>query len=269
MRIKDSIINQTTLILFILFCAWPNLNLMAQETPSPEPTQSDIDESFDPFADYNEYDQQSEEESDINFLKNGRYLTLSFISGYRTFVGGGLSEAYKPNLHYGAEFSYFFNLNLAIGLSFLLSDHNVNFTSYTNQNFSQISRRYDGNVNLQNIDFHFKYYFNTDNITKGLADLNPYGFLGTSYNIRTYTLDETLGSASDNVWGFKFGGGIELPLLKNSAYYGAQLTYRYVQFPDENKSFIEEDDDSNNTKPIKPRLDGDILDLSFILGLNF
>lgn len=264
MRIKRLIINKTPLIFLLFFCMLPNSKLKAQE----EPTQLSIDESFDPFADYNEYEQDSEQEADIHFLRNGRYLTLAFAGGYRSFIGGGFAEAYRANIHYGMEFSYFFNLNLAMSLGFTNSDHNVNFASYTSLSYANISKLYTGNVNIQNLDLQAKYYFDTDNVTKGLADLNPYALLGGSYNTRTYSLDETLGSSSDQVWGLKLAGGIEIPLLKRSAYMGIQLAYRYVQFPDENKSFIEEDD-SGDTKPIRPRLDGDFYDLSVMIGLNF
>lgn len=264
MRIKSLIINQTSLILFIFFCAWPKTQVLAQE----EPTQSTIDESFDPFSDYNEYDQESEEEADIHFLRNGRYMTLAFSGGYRLFTGG-FSKAYTPNFQYGAEFSYFFNLNLAMTIGYINGDNNVRFNSYSGPNMTTISQPYSGNVNIQSIDLQAKYYFNTDNITKGLADLNPYSFLGTTYNTRSYSLDEILGSTPDVVWGFKFGGGIEMPILKKSAYVGFQLAYRYIQFPDENKGFIQEGEDSNNTKPISPHLDGDLIDLTVLLGINF
>jgi hypothetical protein len=156
-----------------------------------------------------------------------------------------------------------------MGLSYTMSDHRVSFNSYTNESFVQISKPYNGSVSIHAIDFHAKYYFNTDNVTKGLADLNPYGVLGTAYNIRTYSLDDTLGASPDQVWGFKFGAGLEVPILKHKAYMGFQATYRYVQFPDENKRYIEEGDTTADTRPISPSLDGDIYELTVLLGLNF
>lgn len=233
-------------------------------------TSTDVDESFDPFADYNEFEQQTEEEADINFLRNGRYLTLAFVSGYRTFVGGGFSQAYKGNLDYGVEFSYFFDMNIAGSLSYITGDHAVSFQSFSDPGFTVVSNDYSGSVNIQMIDFHIKYYFNTDNVTKGLADLNPYALVGTGYHIRTYSLNQNLGSDPDRVVGFKLAGGIEIPLLKRRAYLGLQGTYRYVQFPDENNAFIDEGGDLTPVlRPVKPRLDGDIFELNVILGMNF
>lgn len=270
MRINRRLQNLSTMLFVILF-TMTVVTIPTRKAYAQEPTQSEVDESFDPFADYNEYEQQSEEEEDINFLRNGRYLTIAFLGGYRSFIGGGFTQAYKGNLTYGAEFSYFFNLQLAMGLSYMISDHNVGFTSYTNESFTNPKTAYTGSVNMQAIDFHMKYYFNTDNVTKGLADLNPYGVLGTAYNIRTYSLDQTLAASPDQVWGFKFGGGIEVPILKHKGYMGLQANYRYVQFPDENKNYIEECDGPPATCqfPVRPKLDGDIYELLVLIGLNF
>ncbi len=235
-----------------------------------ETTSTDVDESFDPFADYNEFEQQSEEEADINFLRNGRYLTLAFVSGYRGFLGGGFSQAYKGSIDYGVEFTYFFDLQIAASLAYSTGDHAVSFQSFSDNNLTLVANNYDGNVNIQIIDFHVKYYFNTDNVTKGLADLNPYALLGSGYYIRSYNLSQTLGTEPDKVVGFKAAAGIEIPLLKRRAYLGLQGTYRYVQFPDENNAFIDEGTDTAPAlRPIKPRLDGDIFELNVILGMNF
>lgn len=251
-------------MLFVIFTmtTTPFYKAFAQE-----PTQTEVDESFDPFADYNEYEQQSDEEEDINFLRNGRYLTLAFIAGYRSFLLGGFTQAYTGNLTYGAEFNYFFNMQLALGLAYTMSDHNVSFKSYTDPGLTSVSKSYNGSVSMNVIDFHMKYYFNTDNVTKGLADLNPYGIVGTSYVIRSYSLDQILSDSPNTVWGAKFGAGLEIPLLKHRAYMGFQATYRYVQFPDENISTIDENNPQPN--PISPRLNGDMYDLTVLLGLNF
>jgi hypothetical protein len=234
-------------------------------------TSTDVDESFDPFADYNEFEQQTEEEADINFLRNGRYLTLAFITGYRGYIGGGFSQAYTGNIDYGAEFTYFFDMQIAASLSYITGDHAVAFQSYNDPDFTSISRPYTGSVNIQMLDFHIKYYFNTDNVTKGLADLNPYGLIGTGYYVRSYSLNENLGLDPDKVVGFKLAAGIEIPLLRRRAYLGLQSTYRYVQFPDENNGFIDESGDTSTEalKPVQPRLNGDIFEINVILGMNF
>lgn len=225
---------------------------------------SDPDESFDPFSDYNEFEQESEEEADINFLRNGRYLTLAFVSGYRGFTGG-FSSGYTGALDYGVQFNYFFDLNLALSFGYTTGDHNVDFTSASKTN-------YTGNVNIQVIDLHIKYYFNTDNVTKGLADLNPYMIGGAGFYTRTYSLTNNIESDPDKVVGFKTGAGLEIPLVRRSFYLGFQGVYNYVQFPDENKDGIEEginSDGSTRVSKISPQLYGDIFEIQAILGVNF
>jgi len=240
-------------LLISLFC--PQIGF-AQST--------EVDEAFDPFSDYNEFEQDAEEEADINFFKNGRFLTLGLQLGYRGFTSGGFAQAYTPNLAYGFQFSYFFDLQLATSLGFSMGDHNVQFDSLT--------QTYTGNVNIQTIDLNVKYYFNTENVTKGLADLNPYVIAGVGYYKRTYSLTNQLAVNPDNVAGFKGGLGLEIPLLRRRAYLGIQGSYHFVQFPDENKRFIEEGSGGvggPSQSPVSPTLDGDIFDFSTIIGINF
>ncbi len=241
--------------------------------PSQALAQSgDVDEAFDPFSDYNEFEQDVDEEADINFFKNGRYLTLGLQLGYRGFAGGGFSQAYAPNLAYGFQFTYFFDLQLATSLGFSMGDHNVQFQSFSDETLTQVSNTYTGNVNIQTLDLNVKYYFNTENVTKGLADLNPYVIVGVGYYKRTYNLSDQLAPVPDNVAGFKTGLGLEIPLLRRRAYLGIQASYHFVQFPDENKRFIEEGSGGIGTpqqRLVSPRLNGDIFDISTIIGLNF
>jgi len=232
---------------------------------------ADVDEAFDPFSDYNEFEQDADEEADINFFKNGRYLTLGLQLGYRGFTGG-FSEAYTGSAIYGIQFSYFFDMQIAGSLGFSMGDHNVQFSSYDAT--GKAKTNYSGNVNIQTIDLNVKYYFNTDNVTRGLADLNPYILIGAGQYKRTYNLSNQVNPDPDNVIGFKAGLGLELPMLRRRAYFGFQATYHYVQFPDENKHFIEEGvaDPSNqnsNKYPVKPDLNGDPFDISAIIGVNF
>lgn len=236
---------------------------VAQTTP-PE-----VDDSFDPFSDYNEFEQESDEEADIHFLRNGRYLTLGLLAGYRDFTKG-FAEGYEPALDYGVQFSYFFDLNLAAALSYTTGDHNVAFTSYDSLATNDVSESYSGTVNIQVFDIHVKYYVNTDNVTKGLADLNPYLLVGTGLFVRTYNLNESFANDPDKVAGFRLGGGIEIPLVQRRFYIGAQGLYNFVQFPDENNHFIDEGGSGQQSlKEVSPHLDGDIFEINLILGVNF
>lgn len=251
-------------ILFVLLSLHP-VQIYAQ-TSTPE-----LDESFDPFSDYNEFEQETEEEADINFLRNGRYLTLGLVGGYRDFTGG-FSQGYEGALNYGVQFSYFFDLNLATALSYTTGDHGVFFRSFNDPQLQiPTGRIYSGNVNIQIFDLHLKYYINTDNVTKGLADLNPYLFLGSGMYVRTYNLNESFNNDPDRVLGFRLGSGIEFPIVQRRFYIGAQALYNYVQFPDENNDSIDEslDGETPNPKPVSPRLNGDFFEINIVLGVNF
>lgn len=229
--------------------------VLAQSTP-PE-----TDDSFDPFSDYNEFEQETDEEAEIHFLRNGRYLTLGLLTGYRGFTKG-FAEGYTSGLNYGVQLSYFFDLNLATSLSYTTGDHAVAF--------STANRKYTGNVNIQIFDIHLKYYINTDNVTKGLAELNPYLLVGSGMFVRTYNLNESFPNEPDKVVGFRVGGGIEIPLVQHRFYFGIQTLYNYVQFPDESNDAIDEGTPDNpNLQAISPSLDGDLYEINFILGANF
>lgn len=234
-------------------------------------TSTDVDEGFDPFSDYNEVEQSAEEEADIHFFKNGRFLTIGALLGYRGYTDG-FSQGYSPSISWGVQFSYFFDLQTAISLSYSISDSNVDFYSYNDANFTSVSEHYTGVVNIQTFDLNAKYYFNTENVTKGLAELNPYLLAGFGIFTRTYNLSKQLPIQPDKPIGFKIGTGIEIPIMRHRAYFGLQALYHLVQFPDENNDRIEEEKAGQPEpvlSPVRPRLNGDIYELQTMLGFNF
>ena len=60
--------------LLTLLCARP---AVAEELhlPGVRVAQFDADDTYDPFADYSEFDEAQEEEADINFFRNGRFCS--------------------------------------------------------------------------------------------------------------------------------------------------------------------------------------------------
>lgn len=260
-----------SIIFAFVFIIHAPFHSYAQSSDSALDQPTDIDEAFDPFSDYSEIEQDAEEEADINFFKNGRFLTLGLQLGYRGFTGGGMSQAYTPNMLYGVQFSYFFDFQIAGSLGFVLGDHAVNFD--TIDGLGNPKNHYSGTVNIQEIDLNIKYYFNMKNVTRGLADLNPYMIFGLGHYIRTYNMDEGIDPSPDRVFGFKLGGGLEIPMMRRQAFLGIQFLYHIVQFPDEGANSIEEDVDLGtgrpNSPPIRPTINGDPYELSVILGVNF
>src|SRR3954466_15975042 len=77
----------------------PNSYLLAQTDP---------DEAYDPFSDYSEFDESSDEEADINFFRNGRFFTVGFAAGMRSYTEN-MANIYQSSVSYGLFFAYFFD----------------------------------------------------------------------------------------------------------------------------------------------------------------
>ena len=219
--------------------------------------QVDPDEAYDPFTDYSEFEEESDEEADINFFRNGRFFTLGIAGGYRGFTGN-FADIYQGAPNFGLFLTYFFDLRLAMSLGFQTGDHAVLFTSNNSSN------TYTGNVSITQINVDLKYYLNTQNVTRGLADLNPYIVGGFGQFYRTYTLSGLDTYARDNTMGFDLGAGVEIPLMRKKAYLGLQATYHLVEFSDENKKYV-----NGGTEILDKPISGDFYNMLVILGINF
>src|SRR5665213_1759477 len=135
------------------------------DIPGLKTAQFDADDTYDPFADYSEFDEAQEEEADINFFRHGRFVTIGFLAGMRGFTQG-LGNMYTPAPNFGLFLSYFFDLRFAMQFSFNTSDHPFHVSS--------TSQTATGTVGLTSFAVDMKYYVNTQNVTKGLAKFNPY-----------------------------------------------------------------------------------------------
>lgn len=218
--------------------------------------QTDPDEAYDPFTDYSEFDEESDEEADINFFRNGRFFTVGLAFGQRGFTGN-FGKTYGAGPTYGVFLSYFFDLRFAFQMGFQTGDHAVKFSTNSG------AANYTGNVSISTLNFDLKYYLNTQNVTRGLADLNPYIIAGFAQFYRTYTISGLDGYNRDATMGMDGGVGLEIPLMRKKAYLGIQATYHYVNFADENKLFV------NGTEKLDQPISGDLYDALVILGMNF
>jgi hypothetical protein len=226
-------------------------------TPSFSQAQTDPDEAYDPFTDYSEFDEASDEEADINFFRNGRFFSVGFVGGPRFFTEN-MSKVYGSGPALGLSISYFFDLRMAFTLGLMTGDHSVNIETNT--------ANYTGNASFTFINMDLKYYVSTQNVTKGLADLNPYVLGGFSQVARTYTISGIDTQSRESVMATDLGAGIEIPLMRRKAFLGLQYTYHYVGFADENGEFITTN--SGQQRLIR-KINGDTYDLLFILGLNY
>ncbi len=226
----------------------------AGRNPAQEASDAEGEEDvFDPFADFSEFESNRDEEEDINFFKNGRMLTLGFQGGMLNFTGE-MAQKYQSSFRYGLFISYFFDLHFAVQLNWLNSDSPTSFRS-PDTNLT-------GNSNLSSLGFSIKYFLNTQNVTKGLADLNPYFIIGMANHSRSVRFSAISGSLKDSASGFSGGMGIELPMLRKKLFWGAQLTYDMVNFKDENVPFTYDSRDYGTSK-------GDMWNLTGSIGLNF
>ncbi|CAN5647153.1 hypothetical protein BH10BDE1_BH10BDE1_12020 [soil metagenome] len=219
---------------------------------------SQNDDSYDPFADYSEFDEAVDEEEDLNFFRNGRMLTLGFIGGVRGWTGT-LSKIYTSNMSFGLFLCYFFDLRFALQFGFLTSDHTLNVASSTGA-FTTIR----GNVNMTDITANLKYYFNTQNVTRGLADLNPYILGGLSQIYRTTTVSGETDYGKDSAFAANIGAGLEVPMMRNKLFVGLQAVYQYVMFTDEAKIMVDTNSVSTGVSPA-----GDSFTVLGVLGVNF
>lgn len=216
----------------------------------------DYNDAYNPFADYSEFEETADEEADINFFRNGRFFTLGFIGGYRDFTST-MGTLQQPSFGYGLFLSYFFDLRIALQMSFLTGDHQFAFRRTTGDLVS-------GNVAFTDVAFNGKYYLNTQNVTRGLANINPYLIGGFSSVTRTTRVFGQTQFGKDSVMGFNVGAGIELPLMRNKMFVGAQGMYQLVTFADESSEIM-----FNTVEPTGLYNKGDIFTLLMVLGVNF
>lgn len=219
--------------------------------------QADGEDSYDPFADYSEFEESMEEEEDLNFFRNGRLVTMGFIFGYRGWTQT-LGQIYASSPSFGLFLSYFFDLRFALQFGYLQSDHQLYIPARNGADAIQ------GTVNVSDISFLLKYYLNTQNVTRGLADLNPYLVGGFSQLYRTAVVTGNSQFAKDSAFAFNVGTGIEIPMMRNKMYFGGQFLYQLTNFADEGRVIQDSNDKLTGVSP-----NGDTWTLLGILGINF
>jgi hypothetical protein len=243
---------------FITFTT--NSIAFAANTPKSIPNskqvaQFDADDSYDPFADYSDFDSAQEEEEDINFFRNGRFVTLALLLGARGWTGN-LAKLYSTNANYGIGLTYFFDLRFAAMFSFTTSSHTFAFTSSDGP--------HGGSIGIQNFGLDLKYYIVTQNVTKGLGKFNPFILVGFSEVLRTTNSPDTSAYGKDSANAFDLGGGIEFPLMRNKMFFGFSLVYQLVNFANEGSQLVTANGVQTGIYP-----SGDSYLATGTLGINF
>ncbi|MES2767629.1 MAG: outer membrane beta-barrel protein [Bdellovibrionota bacterium] len=211
-------------------------------------------DAYDPFADYSEFDEATDEEADIYFFKNGRFFTIGLIAGYRVFTDT-IGQIYQAAPEFGLSLSYFFDLRLAAQVSYITGDHKFNFAVNGD--------RYVGSLTVSGFSMDLKYYLNVQNTTKGISEFNPYILGGITQLSRESRNNVDDGTKKDSSMAFQIGVGTEFPMVKNKYHLGIEAIYQYVNFPDEG-DYLQTD-----SGPTNVRMNGDIIRIQAILGFNF
>lgn len=216
-------------------------------------------DAYDPFADYSEFDEATDEEADIYFFKNGRFFSIGLLAGYRIFTDT-YGQIFQSAPNFGISLSYFFDLKLAMQVSYLTGDHKFNFTAN--------GLPFSGAVTVSGFAIDLKYYLNMQNVTKGISQVNPYVFGGITQLSRELRRNDTLGTTKDTSMAFQIGIGTEFPMVKNKYHFGIEAVYQYVNLPDEGGYLVVEDTNGNPVQT-NVRMNGDVIRLQAIIGFNF
>ncbi len=227
------------------------------DIPGLRVAQFDADDTYDPFADYSEFDEAQEEEADINFFRHGRFVTIGFIGGTRNFTQGQ-GQLYTPAPAFGLFLSYFFDLRFAMQFSYNTSSHSFHVATPSGDKSA------NGSVSFSDFSLDFKYYMNTQNVTKGLAAFNPYIIGGFGQFTRTTSVENVPGFSKEGAMGFDLGAGIELPMAHNKMFFGAQGMFQLINFPDKNTEIVFDTRQKTGKVP-----NGDSFTILGILGVNF
>ncbi len=218
--------------------------------------QTEMENVYDPFADFSEFEESADQEADINFFRNGRLFNLGLLLGQRSYTEG-LAKIYDPGVGVGFFLTYFFDLRFALQFSYMSSSGDFKVKSI------ESTLESTGTSELTTFAINFKYYFNTQNVTRGLASLNPYVIFGFSQHQRILSEAGNLNIGKDNAQGFDLGAGLEVPLLRNKMFLGAQFAYHVVNFKDEATEITIQDEQTGEFGS------GDSLSALMVLGANF
>ena len=245
----------------------------------------EVGEHYDPFADYSEFEEASEEEADVHFFKNGRPLAIGGFLGPRIFTGTLRTAEKGFSLGGGGFLNFFFSLRNSVQLGYFRSQHKIE-NEGTNL---PIGKTLTEDTTLSEFLMDVKYYFNTQNVTKGLAAINPYVLLGLSRFTRLQKInwkDIESPNPKNAAWSVNTGLGVEFPFARNKSYFGIEVKFQLVSFIDENEDrtvshcYVYPDECDSLTEEqrveypdiaIEPRFDqsGDLATGVVFIGFNF
>lgn len=203
------------------------------------------EDTYDPFADYSEFAIIKEEEQDVNFFNDGRFLSLGFLL-QRVQPVGDLAQVYGGATGIHVFVSYFFDLRFALQVNLGYQDH-----KYVTVQETPVS----SSANFKDLGLSIKYYINPDRIVYSLSRFNPYLLTGVSLVTETRSLAGVSDVYEKTHTAYNFGLGFELPLPGKKFFLSGQVVYNF------SSSFGQDDLLGNKT--------GDFISTALSFGLNF
>lgn len=203
------------------------------------------EDTYDPFSDYNEFAIIKEEEQDVNFFNDGRFLSLGILV-QRVQPIGDLSEVYGGATGVHVFASYFFDLRFALQFNLGYQDH-----KYVTVGEGSVS----SSANFRDMGLGVKYYINPDRIVYSLSRFNPYLLVGVSLVTETKSIAGVSDEAENTHTVYNFGAGFEIPLPGKKFFLAGQVMYNF------SSSFGQDDLLGNKT--------GDFISTALSFGLNF
>ena len=215
--------------------------------------------AYDPFADYSEFENTVEEQENINFFQNGRFLTLGAFGGAKLFTMN-MSELYQVGPVFGGYLNYFFDLNFAIQFAIIISTHHVTL--------QQSGQNFVGSADFISMGIDFKYFLDKNLFNKHFYWFQPYFFLGALYsNVTMYaTFTDQAGSYEDSGFGLNMGLGLEFQFLKK-IHFGIEYAFKFITMNQEAAPISLNTGNSTINTSFRPY--GDWMNITVLLGVNF
>lgn len=224
--------------------------------------ESSIEDAYNPFADYSDFVEAATEETDINFFKFGRMLSIGFTAGQQGFTNK-MNKIYSPSLSFGGFLNYHMSIPFAIQLNFSTSTHDTSWS------VPAVNETFSGQARFNSFGLYGKYFLNTQNLTRAIAKYNPYFIAGVSQMTREVKSPSQISIiAKDPALSIDFGGGIEYMFNSNKHFFSLQFLYQKVDFQDENTEItIKGSNDEVINTGLKAK--GDLFKIMMSIGFNF
>lgn len=262
--------------------------------------QNNLNNAFDPFIDYGEFQDNVAELESINFFQKGRILSLALFGGYEA-LSLNIRQIYGDAPLLGANINFFLDLHLALQVYGAFPTGHYNSLVNSNSLFSHYG-------------VNFKYYLNRQYLTEELDPFNPYIVFGpflfntqiqleqkapepqtpanpeeniprSTSDSNTISEQELKALPSFNSAGVKLGIGIEFPFI-NQSFIGFEAAYLYTVLMHENEDLATLDlppvPQPNRAQNILERLlfpnrpevrnyrfHGDLMNFIVLFGVNF